>query len=59
MAIKFSAKPQSGAVSAKDGKSAPAADAGRQATLTADGATDLFEPDAGKQTARAKARKKK
>ena len=59
MAIRFSAKPQSGAVSAKDGKSAPAADGEKTTALTADGATDLFEPDAGKQTARAKARKRK
>jgi hypothetical protein len=59
MAIKFSARPQSGAVSAKDGKTPPAADTEKPAALAGDSATDLFEPDAGKQTVKAKARKKK
>lgn len=59
MAIKFSAKPLSEAVSTKDDKSAPATGAVKSATLVVDGATDLFEPDAGKPIAKAKARKKK
>jgi hypothetical protein len=59
MAIRFSTKPQSATVPAKGDESAPATDGEKTTALTADGATDLFEPDAGKQAVKAKARKRK
>lgn len=60
MAIRFSTRQPSAPVPAKGGASAPpAADVEKTAALAADDATDLFEPDAGKQTGKAKARKRK